>query len=544
MFPFLLTVLFALAAPRVAVLDLDNRTGDASLDGAGAGVAGILVAKLVRVDTLEVVERERLADVLGEIALGKSGAVDATTAAKAGKLLGASHFVAGEIVSVKLPAVALALRVVEVETGKVVAATDVVGEVGASGEEFFVLVDDAAFQIVDALQVKLAAKDRIELGQVDVRQLSTIEVYGDALRAMDRGDGKAARTLLTAALAAEPGFRLAEDALAKLAAEVAAIRQDYAHEALTRVHAAWDATEKAVAGTLPAAPTVPDLAAAAVRARMRLVRGDLEGYLTLETERLARTPTVLRPDNEFDDTIKALVTDDYTRRRTLDGLSVWPFEVRDQIAEILLLLGQTGAAEKLVVENWQRPGPMPYASSRPHTPEYMAERLDLVDLLVSARRQALRQAELRGREEEIKRALTALDKAVAEAQEARTLRASWDAVQKRVGKERASTSLAREEELSLRAADKDRALILSGYQAFRTRVTSGWYDPVRTSSEFRGLAERWEAKVQRVWNDGWAVDRALATELEFLEHVPARDAEDEARRRKSLDEFVNGAYGR
>ncbi|MFZ5476448.1 MAG: CsgG/HfaB family protein [Myxococcota bacterium] len=536
-------VALALAAPRVAVMDLQNRTGDASLDGAGAGVAGVLLSKLVRVDTLEVVERDRLEDVLGEIALGKSGVVDPATVAKAGKVLGATHLVLGEIVSVKLPTVAIALRIVEVQSGKVVAATDVVGEVGADGGEFFVLVDDAAFRIVDALQVQLGAKDRIELGQVEVQRLATVKAYGDALRALDRGDAAAAQARLSEALAVEPGFRLAEDALAKVAAEVAAARKGYAHAAITRVHAAWEAVEKAVAVELPASPATRDLAIAAVRARMKLVRGDLDGYLKLEEARVART-TEAHVKEGLHGAVGELVTDDYVRNRTLSDLQVRPWEVRLQMAEVLLLLGRKDAAAAAVVANYQRPGPLLSPTSRPRDPGEWGARKGLADLAVLGARQALQQARLRGREGAVRDALRDLEAAVEEATEAREARARWDAVAARLAKEKASTSLLDAERNALTAPTDDVSLALAGYRAFRARVDGGYYAAVRDTSAFRELAERWRNVASGAWDRPWFVDQRLGVLLEHQATVPARDAEDEERRRKAVEDFVTGAYGR
>lgn len=47
-------------APTVAIADLDNHTGDTTLDGAGAGIAAVLISKFARVDAVQVVERARL----------------------------------------------------------------------------------------------------------------------------------------------------------------------------------------------------------------------------------------------------------------------------------------------------------------------------------------------------------------------------------------------------------------------------------------------------------------------------------------------------
>lgn len=546
MFALLLAVGLAAATPRVAVTDLANHTGDASLDGAGPGLAGILVAKLVRVDNLQVVERSQLESVLAELKLADAGVLDPASAAKAGKLLGATHIVTGDIVSVKLPTLAVNLQVIEVETGRVIAATDVVGQIGEHGEEFFVLVDDATFRLVDALQVQLAARDRIELGQVDVQQLSTVEAYGRALSALDRGDKAAAEAALGKALAVEPGFKLGEAALAQLAAEVASTRAGYANDAITRAHASWEALEGRIAGKLPAAPTTADLAAAALRAKMRLARGDLEGYLTIETERVAATTAAHTKDKpRFDDAVRTLVPETNLRSYFLGEVTVWPWEVRLQMAEVLVILGRKDAASALVVENYQHPGPLFGPTSRPRSPGDWGERHGLPDLLVLARKQALTQAQLRGDEEEARRALDKLDDAIEGARDAHAQRATWDDLQTRLRTAKAADErLADEEERALRVLDEDPSLTRAAYLAFQARIKAGFYAGIRKSSAFRELAEAWRTKADHVYHDGIFVDQRLANLLDLQAAVPARDAEDEARRRTALDEFATGAYRR
>ena len=138
-------------APTLAVLDLDNHTGDPSFDAAGPGVAQVLVSKFARVDEVTVVERARVAAVMDELKLQKSKAIDDKSAVAVGKLLGAKYLVMGQIFSVKLPNIVISLRIVDVETGQVVVAKDVTGAVGADGSEFFVLIDQVGFEVLDAL---------------------------------------------------------------------------------------------------------------------------------------------------------------------------------------------------------------------------------------------------------------------------------------------------------------------------------------------------------------------------------------------------------
>lgn len=540
----LLWASLALAAPRVAVVDLQNRTGDPSLDGAGAGVSGVLLSKLVQVDSLEVVERDRLEAVLGELGLAKSGAVDPATAAKAGKLLGATHLVTGDVSSVKLPTVSIALRVVEVQTGKVVVATDVVGQVGAQGEEFFVLVDDVALRIVDALEVQLGARDRIELSQVQVEKLQTIGLYGRALQALDRGEKDTARALLTQALTVEPGFRLAEDTLKAIATEIAETRAEMADAAVTRVRTLWDTLEKATTGTLPAAPSPEQLADAALRARMRLVRGDLEGYLTLENERITKTTQAhVDAAGPFDTRVRTLVTDSDVRSRSMREILLPPVKVRQQMVAVLLLLGRKEAAAGMIIDLYQHPGPLHALYDRAPHPADLARRNGLVDLAVVARRQLWEQAKRTGRTNDIDTALRQLDDAVKDAQSDHAARARWDTLAKQlVGK--ADLRLVGEETAALRGLQNDPSAAVAAHRAFLARTKAGFYDGVRGTPAWGALVDAWVDAGTRPWNEPWFADQQLALALTTWDLDPPADEEARTRRSERIRSRITGAYGK
>src|SRR6185436_20368074 len=73
-----------------------------------------------------VVERARLDEVIGELKLQQGKLFDPKTAQKLGKLLGATHAVAGSLYKAD-PELRIDLRLVEVATGKVLLGQQVVG---------------------------------------------------------------------------------------------------------------------------------------------------------------------------------------------------------------------------------------------------------------------------------------------------------------------------------------------------------------------------------------------------------------------------------
>lgn len=82
--------------PRVAVMDFENKTqyGGWRL---GHGAADILTTEMVKMGSMEMFERDRLAAVLKEQNLGASGRVDPATAAKIGKIIGVQYIITGAV---------------------------------------------------------------------------------------------------------------------------------------------------------------------------------------------------------------------------------------------------------------------------------------------------------------------------------------------------------------------------------------------------------------------------------------------------------------
>lgn len=176
------TILAAWAGPTVAIADLSNRTGDPAFDGAGPGVAGLLVSRFQGSGVVDVVDRDAMEVLLIEQRLSVDGLTDPRKAVRAGKLLGADYLVLGELFSVQLPTVTIALRVIDTETGENVVAEDIVGDAGADGGQFFTLIDTLASRILASMQVQADA-GRLERG--GPRGLDGVLRYGEDLVAVN-----------------------------------------------------------------------------------------------------------------------------------------------------------------------------------------------------------------------------------------------------------------------------------------------------------------------------------------------------------------------
>jgi len=171
---------------RVAVVDFEDRAHYGY--DIGKGVADMLVTALVESKKFLVVERTELEQVLNEQGLGQSGLVTPQSAAKVGQLLGAEMLVTGSVtefgekeskvggglgrlgglnlgVSKKKARVAVDVRLVNVNTGEIMAAKSAVGEDASTGLDN-VGINDIDFHNTDTWDnTQLGKASREAIGQ-------------------------------------------------------------------------------------------------------------------------------------------------------------------------------------------------------------------------------------------------------------------------------------------------------------------------------------------------------------------------------------------
>jgi TolB-like protein len=207
------TTASAAEAPTVAVLYFDYEGKDPELAMLKKGLAQMLISDLQGSESIRVVERDRLQEVIAELKLQSTNKIDPATAVKAGKLLGARYLVLGGYFDV-MKSFRADARVVEVETGKVLFSA------GANGkpEDFLSLEQKLAGDLgryfsTNLPKVKAETKRPRPPAALKAR---TLMEYGKALEAIDMGDKKAAKDSLEKVVKEQPDFQLASLDLDKL----------------------------------------------------------------------------------------------------------------------------------------------------------------------------------------------------------------------------------------------------------------------------------------------------------------------------------------
>jgi TolB-like protein len=208
------------ATLRVAVLPFTSASSDAGLDSLGKGLQSMLTTDLAQAAALTLVERARLQDIESELALGRSGMIDARTAARAGKLAGATHLLGGTF-TVHGASMRIDARLFAVESGAVLLAEEITGD----KESFFELEKALVRKLLTTLGVALAPAERTRVAQIHTADFEAFRRFSQGVAHFDEQRYQEAVEALRQATAIDGEFELARVTLSeyeRIAAEIRA----------------------------------------------------------------------------------------------------------------------------------------------------------------------------------------------------------------------------------------------------------------------------------------------------------------------------------
>ena len=203
--------------PGIAVLPFFNggSYGQEAEDYAAleVGMQQMLTTEFAMNPGLRVVDRSRLTELMKEQDLGASGRVDAATAAKIGKLVGAKYMVMGGFTDT-WGNMRLDIQIVNTETSEIVKAD----RSTFKREELSSAVVNAASKLtkdlsLPALPKEVQAKREERAKKIDPQ---AVAYYTKGLLYQDRGDNDKAKELFNKAIAAFPQYTEAQDALRQI----------------------------------------------------------------------------------------------------------------------------------------------------------------------------------------------------------------------------------------------------------------------------------------------------------------------------------------
>jgi TolB-like protein len=195
----------------IAISYFDNNTGNPAQGHLGKGLADMLITDLSGIGLLQIVERDKLNQVLKELKLSQSKFIDPKTAQKLGKGLAAEYIMTGGYVLAG-GTLRIDCRILQVATGKVVLSDSVEGK----KDDFFSLEKDLVDLLVKVLDLKLGSPEKNKLRRNQTQSFEAWNRYSAGLDASDRGDNEKAQADFQAALEADPSYAAAKSARDRL----------------------------------------------------------------------------------------------------------------------------------------------------------------------------------------------------------------------------------------------------------------------------------------------------------------------------------------
>ena len=204
-------------APGVAVLPFENGGSygrdKEDLEALRRGIAGMLISELSGRPGVRLVDRAETQRVLDEQNLAASGRVDAATAARVGRLVGARYMIAGTYIDL-YGDFRLDARLIDVETGEILS-------VHRSDPRFRDRKD--LYRLIQSVAERIAADPKLPAVSAEAttrtsRDIPTeaLSFYSRGLYHEDRGEPLQAIEFYERALRAFPAYAEASEGLRKL----------------------------------------------------------------------------------------------------------------------------------------------------------------------------------------------------------------------------------------------------------------------------------------------------------------------------------------
>ncbi len=193
----------------IAFLPFDNFSASKyqkSLGGISSALAEFFAYDFVSIGEMRVVEREKLAYLLKEVDLAKSGRVDQSTAVKVGKIVGARYMVFGLISQFDDKSARMGVKVVDVETSEIVATVDKEGK-----PNYTKLQREMVKELATKLKIKISPDVAKDIGNRGSNSTEALEMYAKGLEFMGAYDYEAAYAQFKSAYESDSSFAAAKE---------------------------------------------------------------------------------------------------------------------------------------------------------------------------------------------------------------------------------------------------------------------------------------------------------------------------------------------
>jgi TolB-like protein len=204
--------------PGVAVLPFENGGSygkdKEDFDALRRGIAGMLISELSQNGGVRLVERDQIQKLLDEQGLESAERVDAATAAKIGKLVGARYMIAGTFIDL-YGDFRVDARIIDVETSEILKVVRSDPKL-SDRKQMFKIIQSVAERIADGAKLPPLPVARAQAARTRNVPTEALALYSRALLYQDRGDKQRAIEYYGKAVGAFPEYTDAREGLKQL----------------------------------------------------------------------------------------------------------------------------------------------------------------------------------------------------------------------------------------------------------------------------------------------------------------------------------------
>jgi len=204
--------LVATAAPEnsIAILYFKNINQWDKLNPLEKGLAIMLTTDFSKVERLKIIERMKLEHLIAELKLSQSDLLDAQTAPRLGKLLGARKLVKGGFITSEEGYLQIIAAIVE--SGETDAPA-VEAQADGRLNDFFRLEKKLVFQMIKEMGIRLTSSEIENIKKVPTANLMAFLAFSEGLDFEDKGDLGQAKNSYRRALTLDPDFQMVGERL-------------------------------------------------------------------------------------------------------------------------------------------------------------------------------------------------------------------------------------------------------------------------------------------------------------------------------------------
>ena len=204
--------------PGIAVLPFENGGSygqdKENFEALQKGIPAMLISELSKNPGARLVDRSQTQEILKEQDLGKDGRVDANTAAKVGKIVGARYVIMGSFIDF-YGKFRVDARIVNVETSEIMKVVTNDPSL-QKREDLFKIIQSVSDKIMADTKLPPLPTDVAKAAKSRVVPTEALTYYSRALLYQDRGDNAKAAEYYKRAIDVFPDYAEAQEGLKKV----------------------------------------------------------------------------------------------------------------------------------------------------------------------------------------------------------------------------------------------------------------------------------------------------------------------------------------